>query len=659
LSLRAWFEPQGPLAQRFEGFRTRPSQTDLAEAIERTLSARALLVAEAGTGIGKTFAYLVPALLSGQRVLVSTASRSLQDQLFSRDLPRLLAAMGLTGIKTARLKGRSNYLCPYRLERAKRDARLASAQEAQDLRQIAQFAALSPEGDISACTTVSEQSMVWPLVTSTVDNCLGQRCPLLGECPVVRARETALKSELVVVNHHLLCADLALRREGEGELLPQVDLVVVDEAHAMPETALQFFGISLSSHGLALLARDSLIAGLDLGRDGADWAGLCGQLEAAILALRADLAPLLAAGRHKWEQVSPGGQAALDQALIRLSEALAPLHMALCLNAERHAEFVRLQERVELLQDRLELLQPGALVLEDGVHWIEMGRQSLSLHWSPLDAAPRLQEVWQAPDRAAWVFLSATLTVPAPSGARQGDFSYFCGQMGLEEARCERFESPFDYARQSLLVVPEGLPDPKQSQLVVQLLEMQGISRLIREARGGIFLLCTSLRAVDQAAQQLSLPGSPCAGRLLLVQGTAPRDHLLQRFRDDGRALLVGSASFWEGVDVPGNALSLVVIDKLPFAPPDDPVLEARLNRCRARGGDPFNQIQLPEATLMLKQGVGRLIRTETDRGLLVVGDRRLAETPYGRRMLRSLPPFKRTRSLEEARAFALPHLQA
>ncbi|MEY2777684.1 MAG: hypothetical protein RLY30_1782 [Pseudomonadota bacterium] len=659
MSLRAWFEPDGLLAQRLEGFRTRPTQSALAEAIDRTLAGRGLLVAEAGTGIGKTFAYLVPALLSQQRVLISTASRALQDQLFSRDLPRLLSAMGLSGIKTARLKGRSNYLCPYRLERAKQEGRLGSAQEVHDLRQIVQFSVLSPEGDISACTTVSEQSMVWPLVTSTVDNCLGQRCPQASECPVIRARESAQKAELVVVNHHLLCADLALRREGEGELLPQVDLVVVDEAHALPDTALQFFGLSLSSHGLALLARDTLVAGLEFGRDGADWAGLCGQLEASVLALRADLSSALSAGRLKWEQLTPEAQTALEQAILRISEALAPLHMALCVNAERHAELVRLQERIEQIQDRLELLQPGGQAAELGVHWIESGRQSLSLHWSPLDAAPRLREIWESTERAAWVFLSATLTVPAPPQAAQGDFSYFCSQMGLEEASCERFESPFDYSSQSLLFVPEGLPDPKQPQLVVQLLEMPGISGLIRDAQGGIFLLCTSLRAVDQAAQWLNQARSPAAGRLVLIQGSAPRDHLLQRFRENGRALLVGSASFWEGVDVPGDALSLVMIDKLPFAPPDDPVLEARLSQCRARGGDPFNQIQLPEATLMLKQGVGRLIRTETDRGLLVVGDRRLAETAYGRRMLRSLPPFRRTRSLEEARAFLLPDLQS
>ena len=655
MSSRVWFEPSGLLAQRLDGFRSRPSQAALAESISSAIAGRELHVAEAGTGIGKTYAYLVPALLSGHRVLVSTASRALQDQLFTRDLPRLLQAMGLTGVSIARLKGRANYLCPYRLARAQQEGRLGSAQEVQDLRQVVQFAALSPEGDISACTTVSEQSAVWPLVTSTVDNCLGQRCPMVGECPVMRAREAAQRAELVIVNHHLLCADLAMRREGEGELLPRVDLVVVDEAHALPETALQFFGLSVSTHGLALLARDTLAAGLELARDGADWAGLCGALEATVLALRADLAQAVTPGRLKWEQLSAPAQDRLRSALVRLSEALGPLHMALCVNAERHAELLRLQERVEVTQDRLDLLQPQSTAAEPGVHWLELGRQSVSLHWSPLDAAPRLRAIWEAPERAAWVFLSATLTVPSARQSGQGDFVYFCEQMGLEEARCERFDSPFDYAHQSLLVVPEALPDPKLPQLVLQLLEMPGITRLLRETVGGIFLLCTSLRAVDQAAQWMSQPGSPVAGRLLLVQGSAPRDHLLQRFREHGQAVLVGSASFWEGVDVPGDALSMVIIDKLPFAPPDDPVLESRMSRCRGAGGDPFNEIQLPEATLMLKQGVGRLIRTETDRGLLIVGDRRLAETPYGRRMLRSLPPFRRTRSLDEARAFLVP----
>ncbi|MGA0882160.1 MAG: ATP-dependent DNA helicase [Burkholderiaceae bacterium] len=343
MSLSAWFEPQGLLSQRLEGFRSRPSQAALAQAIASAIDHRELLVAEAGTGIGKTYAYLIPALLSGQKVLVSTASRALQDQLFSRDIPRLLKAMGLTGVSVARLKGRSNYLCPYRLERARQEGRLSSAQEVQDLRQIVQFSALSPEGDISACTTVSEHSMVWPLVTSTVDNCLGQRCPMVAECPVIRAREQAQKSELVIVNHHLLCADLALRREGGGELLPRMDLVVVDEAHALSETALQFFGLTVSTHGLALLARDALVAGLELARDGADWAGLSGQLEAAVLSFRAELAAACAPGRHKWEQLSPGGQSALQGGLTQIAEALGPLHMALCVNAERHAELIRLE----------------------------------------------------------------------------------------------------------------------------------------------------------------------------------------------------------------------------------------------------------------------------------------------------------------------------
>lgn len=655
-----WFGPDGRLRTRLAGFSPREAQTQLAQAIEATIADQGRLVAEAGTGVGKTYAYLVPALDSGLKVMVSTASRTLQDQLYERDLPRLCEAMGLSHVRRVRLKGRSNYLCPYRLERTQKEGRLTSAQEAADLREVVRFAALSSDGDIAGCTSVSEQSGIWSQVTSTAENCLGQTCPKWSECPVVRAREAASQAEVLIVNHHLLCADFAMRQAGEGDLLPSAAVVILDEAHAIPEIAGQFFGRSLSSQGLAVFGRELLAAGLMHARDAADWAGLTGQLEGAALNFRASLGSAAETSRgsspnrqtrQSWADLEAGRRQMLLETVGAVDAALQAIAAPLTLAAERHTELQRLGERVEDLRAEIPRLLPpelpGAL---DGVYWIEQSRQTLSLHWAPIEVSSLLQSAFEAEPIRSWIFVSATLAVPSQS--EEGSFGYYCQRAGIRPTQCLALGSPFDYADQSLLVVPDNLPDPKSPGLVLALLEMPGLMGLIDKTPGGVFILCTSLRAVDQAGQYLTSQASPLSPRRILVQGQAPRAALLETFRADGRAILVGSASFWEGVDVPGSALSLVIIDKLPFAPPDDPVLEARMAECRAAGGDPFREIQLPEATLALKQGAGRLIRTETDRGILLVGDRRLAETPYGRRMLRALPPFPRTRSLEAAHDF-------
>jgi ATP-dependent DNA helicase DinG len=652
VSARELLGPEGPLASGLPGYRARDGQIELAQAIEAALSGESPLLAEAGTGIGKTFAYLVPLMSSGRRAMVSTATRSLQDQLFNRDIPRLRELLR-ADLQVARLKGRSNYLCVHRLALAQSDARLATPRDAQALRTVEQFAQVSTDGDIAGCEGVPESSSIWPLVTSNTENCLGQNCPSIGSCHVIKAREKAAAADLIVVNHHLLCADMALRQQGSGDLLPAVEAVVIDEAHALPDIATQFFGAVVSSHGLSTLCRESLTAGLMHARDGADWAGLCGAVELATLKLRAALELPQQQARRRWTDLTGAQRLALDAAWPGLTDALEALRAAQSENAPRHAELERLNDRSALVLERMSQVLPDETApagSPEGVHWIEISKQGISLHWAPIDIASILAPLMAEPLARHWVFVSATLALR--------DFSYFSSRLGLVPEQSLQLPSPFQYHEQALLVVPEDLPDPKAADLMDQLLAHPGLEGLMAASPGGIFVLCTSLRAVEQA--RVRLEAWRKAGRLqrtVYVQGEAARDKLLAAFRADGQGILVGSASFWEGVDVPGTALSLVIIDKLPFASPDDPILEARMAACRARGGDPFREIQLPEATLALKQGAGRLIRTETDRGVLVVGDRRLAESAYGRQMLKSLPAFRRTRKLEEAREF-FPDLQ-
>ena len=664
-SVESWLGPAGRLQNTIEGFRVRPGQIELAKAVERAITSRHNLVAEAGTGVGKTYAYLVPMILSGEKSIVSTASKTLQDQLFLRDLPRLTKALGLP-LQVARLKGRANYLCWYRLQKAQSEAQLASPQEVAQLRTIAQFAELSDDGDLSGCSGVAESAPIWSLVTSTTENCLGTNCPDLGRCHVVAARQRAHSAEMVIVNHHLLCADLALDQSFESQLLPKASVMVIDEAHALGEIATQFFGATLSTTSLAGFGRELLAAGLLHARDGADWAGLNARIELSISNLRRAFDAGQVPGqrfstggtdRLRWTDLSSvqdlEGHAALDE----LEETLQQVRQTLEPNLGRHPELDRLYDRALLLKEALGRSRPNARLslqqapADDGVYWIERHRHGLSLHWAPLSVGEQLAPYFQSEARA-WIMVSATL---ATAGQ---DFDYFLQRTGLQADQTLTVESPFDYSQQGLLWVPERLPDPKSPDLMTQLLSDLDLQAVIRSCPGGIFILCTSHRAVRQAKALLTEMPEAFGQRLLLVQGDASRDALLAQFRQAGQAILVGSASFWEGVDVPGQALSMVMIDKLPFGAPDDPILESRIAACKAQQGDAFMTIQWPEATLALKQGVGRLIRTETDRGLLVVGDRRLAETGYGRRMLKSLPPFRRTRLAQEARQF-FPDLQA
>ena len=624
----------GALAKAISGFAPRQAQQALAEAIAEAIAGRDCLVAEAGTGTGKTYAYLVPALLSGLRVIVSTGTKALQDQLYDRDLPRVRDALGLP-IKTALLKGRANYACWFRLERAKRDGHFASREIASQLVEVHSWAGRSSRGDIGELDSIPEDSPIWPQVTSTTDNCLGAECDFYDDCFVVKARRAAQEADLVVVNHHLLLADMALRQEGFGEILPGAHVFVLDEAHQLPELASQFFSLSFSSRQLLDLGRDALSECSEVTGALAEIQRPVKDLEQALRELRLEmdrLPPRAAMARLREDE-------AVVQSIDTLATAMAALAAAVASQSERSVGFKALDERIEDLQERLnELKQPRP----DGqVQWYELTARGFTFSQPPLDVAGPLR-AFREKTGAAWIFTSATVAV-------NGKFQHFSNQLGLDQPSTSLQPSPFDFQTQALAFLPKGLGEPSGAEFGQRLLA--AIEPVLQASNGRAFLLFTSHRALREAAERLA-ESSPYP---LFVQGTAPRTRLLQEFRASGNGVLLGAASFWEGVDVAGDALSVVVIDKLPFAAPDDPVLEARLEAIRRRGGNPFRDWQLPSAVIALKQGAGRLIRTPQDRGVLVLCDTRLVTKPYGRLFIDSLPPFRRTRELSEVLSFFDP----
>ncbi|MBV6306444.1 ATP-dependent DNA helicase [Candidimonas humi] len=649
------FSADGPLAAAVPDYRPRQSQIEMAQAIEAALQNRGTLVAEAGTGTGKTWAYLVPAFMGGGKVLVSTGTRTLQDQLFRRDVPRLRAALALP-ITVALLKGRGNYVCHYHLERLQGDERaLKSRAEMAQLRHIQVFAQHSKTGDRADLAQVPEEADIWNRVTSTRENCLGQECPRVRDCFLMKARRQAQDADLVVVNHALFMADLALREEGITDLLPAVDAVIFDEAHQLPDIATRFLGSSVSSSQLLELARNMEAAGLAQAREATNWSEAGKRLEQAARELRLAAAPIdKLPGRKATFEAIPEPEA-FDKALAELLAELDKCAALLGAVAEKHPDLAAAAKTCVDLRARLFLWsQPdrqgrNALAPEQSesraadassgaVRWVEHGMHHVRLHSAPLSVA-RIFSRCRNPDQA-WVLTSATLSV-------HGDFGHFQRQLGLSDAATQRWESPFDYPSQGLLFVPRGLPLPSDRQFNEYFVD--ALLPLLQAGSGGALVLCTTLRSVDRIAELLQERGLQ---RPILRQGDYSRRILLERFRAEKGAVLVGSASFWEGIDVPGDALTLVAIDKLPFAPPDDPVLEARLKRCREQGGNPFMEYQLPEAAIALKQGAGRLIRSETDWGVLMVGDVRMVDKPYGKLLWRGLPAFARTREPAEALAF-------
>ena len=721
--LQELFSAAGPLARAFDGYCERREQIEMAQAVQGAIRDARTVVLEAGTGVGKTAAYLVPALLEGGKVIVSTGTKALQDQLFHRDLPAVRDALGVP-VKVALLKGRSNYLCWHHLDRSNQDATLLSSkQEVRDLSHINRFAPLSATGDKAECPTVPEHAAIWARVTSTRENCLGSDCPRFADCFVVKARREAQDADVVVVNHHLFFADLMLREEGVPELLPNAQTIVFDEAHQLPDTATLFFGESVSTAQVLDLVRDTLAIGQAQARDAARWNDVLAPVERAARDLR------LCFGPQPQRTALPqmGDEHLLRPTIALLQEHLAELRDVLDQQADRGPDLANLHRRADSLLQRLAAWGAPERADEPELCWVDVGTHGVQLHRTPISVADvfrrqrlglgaadhpsALDDTEQAaaheaemveafantdaahapddgddgdeddlqalmgglddldgpdghagngaprtptsmptsalpapPPRRAWVFTSATLAV-------KDDFSHFTEALGLEDADCATWSSPYDYPAQAMLYVPQGLPLPSDASHTEAVVE--AALPLIRANRGRAFVLCTSLRAVGRAADRLKQIFQECGDPYpVLQQGDAPRPTLLDDFRRAGNAVLVGSHSFWEGIDVKGDALTLVVIDKLPFAPPDDPVLAKRLELLSRSGGNAFMQHQVPQAIIALKQGAGRLIRSETDRGVLMICDTRLIDKPYGRRIWQSLPPMKRTRSQDEVVAF-------
>ncbi len=635
-SLTQIFSAQGPLANAIDGYKERVEQVQMAQAIADAITANKQLVAEAGTGTGKTFAYLVPALLSGGKVIISTGTKTLQDQLFNRDLPNVRNALKVP-VSVSMLKGRANYVCRYYLERAEQSGRFASREDVQYFHLIKRFAENSKTGDKSELTDVPENATIWPNVTSTRDNCLGQDCDYYKDCFVMDARKKALAADVVVVNHHLFFADVMLRDEGVAELLPSANTVIFDEAHQLPTVAGLFFGEDISTNQLIELCRDTTAAYLTVAKDCIALTEAVAPLEKAVKDFRL---------RFAYEGARMPVQKALalegfDEAYQAMQSTLEALTSVLESQASRDPLLEKCWQRGEELLVHLRRW----LKAENNnlVRWVEVFTQSVQLHATPLSVADSFGKQLNLQPRA-WIFTSATLAV-------KNDFRHYQSQMGLLEAESLYLQSPFDYAKQALLYAPANMPDPNSSEYAAAV--AAAALPVIQASRGRAFVLCTSLRAMREVHALLKDAfGRSGMEYPLLLQGESTRTELLDRFRTHGNAVLVGSQSFWEGVDVRGEALSAVIIDKIPFAPPDDPVLSARIDQLNAEGKNAFMEYQLPYSVITLKQGAGRLIRDERDMGVLMICDPRLITKSYGKRIWQSLPPFRRTRELADVEAF-------
>ena len=622
----------GPFAEALEGFAPREAQIRMADAVQEAIESGESLVVEAGTGIGKTLAYLVPALLSGEKTIISTGTKTLQDQLFFRDLPLVREALG-SSVTTALLKGRSNYLCLHRMHTARTEGRLPSREAVQELEAVLDWSAQTRDGDLSISGVLSDESGLMPLVTSTTDNCMGSECPEFDNCFVARARREAQDADIVVVNHHLLFADMAIKKSGFGEVLPGATAFIVDEAHQAPETASKFFSTSLSARQLQDLCRDFLA-------ESAEVSGAMGVLREPVadcLQKLKEMQLVIAENlpdRGAWAELV--GNSTVCSVLQELDQSALALVSEIPKLEGRARGMDGCIERLRLVQAAFDRFDAAA---QDGeVRWFERRGRGFAFHITPLDVASVFDGFRKQVD-AAWLFTSATLSV-------RGDFSHFTDRMGLGGANTLQLDSPFDYQNNALLWLPEHLPEPRDPGFVPGLLDR--VVPLLEASGGRAFLLFTSHRALKCAAELLaervSFP--------LFVQGEQARSILLDRFRRSGDGVLLGSASFWEGVDVIGDALSLVVIDKLPFAMPDDPVIEARSNLLRRNGGNPFTGLFLPQAVIALKQGAGRLIRDVNDHGVLVICDPRLRTRSYGPVFLESLPPMKQAENQQEAEEF-------
>jgi ATP-dependent DNA helicase DinG len=646
LEVERFFSEQSPLATEVAAFRPRAQQREMALAVAEAIRDNAILVVEAGTGTGKTFAYLVPALLAGGKVIISTGTKNLQDQLFQKDLPMVRDALKAP-VSVALLKGRANYVCHYHLARTESDGMFKTREDIKHLGKIKQYAKVSDSGDKGGLADVPENAPIWMQVTSTRDNCLGQECPNHKECFVLKARTEAMKADIVVVNHHLFFADVMLRDEGVAELLPACNTVIFDEAHQLPETASLFFGETLSTTLLLDLVRDTRIEAAAGAKDFAPLPKACDELDKAARDLR-----LVFKKEGRMPAIATEDFKEFAPALKTLSEKLAQLSGLLEKQAERSEGLENCWQRAQALVQQLAKWQGSPLSPSpsptggegnDVVRWLEIFHHSLQLNTTPLSIAEIFEKQIGGSARA-WIFTSATLAV-------KQNFSLYQTEMGLLNAKTACWDSPFDYAEHALLYVPTGMPEPNSEGYTEAV--VQAALPLVEASKGRAFLLFTSLRAMQRAHEILTAEFDRRGWNYpLMLQGEGSRTELLSRFRDHGNAVLLGSQSFWEGVDVRGEALSLVVIDKLPFAPPDDPVLAARIEQLKKQGHNAFMEYQLPRAIITLKQGAGRLIRDEADRGVLMICDPRIISKHYGKRIWQSLPPMKRTRVEAEAVEF-------
>ncbi len=627
------FSVNGALSQKIAGFKPRSAQTEMALAVERAIKKQTQLIVEAGTGTGKTYAYLVPALLSDKKTIISTGSKNLQEQLFHRDLPLMIEALNFSG-RVALLKGRANYLCTERFNLHFLDCKEGKVDPAflALLVKVRSWSSVTQTGDLAECDALPEDSSVIPSISSTNDNCLGKDCPSYEACFVAKARQRAMNADLIVVNHHLFLADLAIKNGGFGELIPEAEVFIFDEAHQLPDIASQYFGQSLSSKQLQEIAKDMDIAYRTELRD-------TKQLEKASKSLSQCVSDLrLALGesgyRGNWREVHK--KPLIEREIIRLFDALELAQEVMKLSLGRSNLLDAAFERAILVTDRLKRVQDTSI--PGYSYWYECTRLQFTLNITPLSVADKFKEQMDE-KKGAWIFTSATLAV-------NDDFTHFSGRLGLLPQEQISVASPFDYSRQAILCVPRYLPDLKDKQLAQKLAAM--VLPVIEQNQGRCFFLCTSHKMVRELSDlfkaRLHLP--------VLVQGEMAKQKLLAEFIEKGNALLIATSAFWEGIDVRGQILSCVIIDKLPFSAPDDPLLKARIEDCELQGGDPFYQVQIPDAVISLKQGVGRLIRDAEDKGALIICDNRLVNRPYGHIFLRSLPPIPRTRDLAKVADF-------
>lgn len=625
------FSEQGALAKTIPGFKARHSQLQMANAVEAAIADKTQLVVEAGTGTGKTFAYLAPALLAGKKVIVSTGTKALQEQLFHRDLPLVKKALK-PSMRTALLKGRSNYLCLYRLDLNGQHPPYDDADFITDLSNVRRWSSETDDGDIGELTSIEENSRVIPFVTSTVDNCLSKDCPNIGECHVMKARKNALEADLVVVNHHLFFADMALKDTGFGELIPDTDVIIFDEAHQIPDIAAEYFGEHFSSRQVFELAKDIQAEYAANLRDMPQLNKAAMNLEKNILDMR--LAFAIDPERGNWRQKFQDSQ--IQQAIGHVQKSFDFMMEVIKLAVSRSDAIDNCFDRLLQLKGKFEKV--NQVETQGFSYWFDTSKRHFTLHLTPLSIADKFGQ-YVDESSSSWVFTSATVSV-------DDNFSHYTAQLGLPDARTLILDSPFDYPNQALFCVPRYLPEPNDPVAITALTELA--LELTESSKGRAFLLFTSHRVMSRVAEQLE----DRAKFPVLVQGTTSKRLLLEKFTKLKHAILLGTGSFWEGVDVRGDTLSLVMIDKLPFAAPDDPLLQARMEDCKMKGQDPFQQVQIPQAVISLKQGVGRLIRDVTDKGVLVICDPRLVTRNYGEVFMRSLPNMKKTRDIDRVNTF-------